>query len=67
MNKKDAEFRKELIKKRNQVELKINELRRIQLVELNLIEISDKLALLKQLYAEHRQLSGKIKTIERFA
>ena len=65
MTKEEA---KELIEERKKLEIKIHVLRAEKFTaETNLWIIFDKLAELNQLYAEHRRLSEKIKTVERLA
>jgi hypothetical protein len=67
MNERDIEIRKELIKKRDNILLKINQLRRIKLSEINIIQLFDKMALLKSHYTEVRILNDKIREIEKLA
>jgi predicted nucleic acid-binding Zn-ribbon protein len=64
MTKEEA---KEYIEEIKKLEIEINQLRNQKANNMNLMEICDKLARLKSLYAEHRILSDKIKMIERLA
>jgi hypothetical protein len=67
MNKKDEEFRNQLIKKKKEVELQISALRRKKLIEMDIAELFSDLSTLNELYNKHRKLSEKIATIEKLA
>lgn len=64
MTKEEA---KEYIEKIKDLELKIIRLEQLKLFDMTLAQVYGKLTLLESLYHQHRELSLKIKNIERLA
>ena len=64
MTKEEA---KELIKEKEKLEIKINRLRNLKPSDMKFFEVFDTLEQLRYLYCQHRQLSEKIKMVERLA